>query len=132
MTSKNAYSNETGMIPVSPGYRDDQNTRNTAGSSYDKENANNGRNRSSRRGNTGRFFLDISNKDFVGDTPEIGGVVGLKSEKIAAKVQFNTFREKVSDFILRELTNGMDVVAYIKDMEDPTEDFISRFLSESS
>ena len=76
----------------------------------------------------GKYFVDISNKDFVGDTPEIGCVVGLKSEKITAKVQFDTFRDKVSEFILKELTNGMDIVDFVKEMKDPTQNFVNTFL----
>ena len=86
------------------------------------------RGKGDRRASKGRYFVDISNKDFEGDTPEIGCVVGLKSEKITAKVQFDTFRDKVTEFILKELTNGIDVVPYVKDMEDPSEDFVRRFL----
>ena len=67
-----------------------------------------------KRGNKGKYFLDISNKDFEGDTPDIGCVVGLKSEKITAKVQFDTFRDKVGDYALKVLRHGMDVVPKFK------------------
>ena len=36
----------------------------------------------------------------------------------------------MGDFVLREIANGMDVVAYMRDLEDPTEDFVKRFLPE--
>ena len=72
--------------------------------------------------------MDISNKDFEGDTPKIGAIVGLKLEKIAMKVQFDTFCEKVADFILTELLHGMDVVGYVKDMTDPMPAFVNKFL----
>ena len=117
---------QTNVYDMTPAGQNSQ-----SGSGATKESTMTGRNRLSRRGNNLKYFLDISNNDFTGKTPEIGCVLGLKYEKIAAKVQFDTFRDKVSDFILQELTNGMDVVPYIKDMEDPLEDFVQRFLPSS-
>ena len=125
MTGKNALSEvtntQTDLANATPGEKFV-----SGGGSHDYKGGS--KRTSDRRTLKGRYFLDISNKDFEGDTPEIGCVVGLKSEKIAAKEQFDTFRDKVTEYILKEFTNGIDVVPYIRDMEDPSEDFVRRFL----
>ena len=53
-------------------------------------------------------YFDVSNKDFEGDTPDIGCVLGLRSEKISRKVQFDTFREKLEDYLTKNLTSPME------------------------
>ena len=75
-----------------------------------------------------RYTSGKKGTTFEGDTPKIGAVIGLKSEKISAKVQFDTFREKEGDFVLQDMTNSMDIVAYVRDLEDLMEDFVRRFL----
>ena len=55
-----------------------------------KSSSSNYKSKSSGKNNTLGYF-DVSNKDFEGDTPEIGCVLGLRSEKITKKVQFDTF-----------------------------------------
>ena len=122
MTEGNVSDQTSPALPITTGI-DVSNKENSGNSEKG------GRNRSERRGNrSNRAFVDISNKDFEGDTPEIGGVVGLKSEKITAKVQFDTFRDKISDFVLKELQNGFDVIPFVKDMEDPTQNFVNKYL----
>ena len=69
-------------------------------------------------------YFDVSNKDFEGDTPDIGCVLGLRSEKISRKVQFNTFREKLEDYLTKNLTSPMDIMPILKDMKDPYNDFV--------
>ena len=73
-------------------------------------------------------YYDLSDKLFEGDTPEIGCVLGLRSERMDKKVQFDTFREKMCDYIAKNLSSPMDVMPYVKDLKDPYEDFVSEHL----
>ena len=73
-------------------------------------------------------YFDVSNKDFEGDTPEIGCVLGLRSEKMTKKVQFDTFREKLEDYLVKTLTSPMDIMPILKDMVDPYERFVREHL----
>ena len=61
-----------------------------------------------------QHYLELSNKDFEGETPEIGCVLGLRNEKITKKVPFDTFRDKIADFIVKKLDNAMDIMLIVK------------------
>ena len=89
MTNESASNNEnippqtSGVYGLTQGVND----MSTSINHNNKDSGGTNKSRANRRGNTSKYFLDISNNDFEGETPEIGCVVGLKSEKIAAKVQ---------------------------------------------
>ena len=48
----------------------------------------------------------------------MGAVLGLQTEKMMHKVQFDTFREKVSDYVIKTLDYPDDVVGIVKQMKD--------------
>ena len=52
-------------------------------------------------------------------TQDIGDVLALKSDKVDQKVPFDTFRGKLSDYIVKELSNEKDAVDIAKMMTDP-------------
>ena len=39
-------------------------------------------------------------RDFVGDTPKIGGILGLRSENVTKKVNYDLFCEKLGTYIM--------------------------------
>ena len=62
----------------------------------------------------------ISERNFVGQTPEIGGVLALKGEaNISNRVYYDKFKELLANYVLKELNEPGDVVCAINDMEDP-------------
>ena len=52
-------------------------------------------------------------------TQDIGDVLALKSDKVDQKVPFDTFRGKLSDYIVKEFSNEKDSVDIAKMMTDP-------------
>ena len=66
------------------------------------------------------------NRDFEGANPEVGAVLGLKSEKITKKIPFNQFREKLVEHIKSTFTHSRDIACVVKKMVDPMTDFDTR------
>ena len=58
-------------------------------------------------------------KSWEGAKPEVGAVLGLKSERLNNKVTFEVFREKLAIHVLSEFRNGRDILPAIKKMTDP-------------
>ena len=69
-------------------------------------------------------------RDFEGDTPKLGGVLGLRSENITKKISYDLFCEKLGTYIMTEFKNGdaifqvtkehdSDVVHIFKDKNKP-------------
>jgi hypothetical protein len=67
--------------------------------------------------------VDTSNKTFEGDQPLVGVVLGMRYEVISQKIAFDSFREKLSNYILSNIKNGDDVVHIVQYMEDPIKTF---------
>ena len=67
-------------------------------------------------------------RDFEGVTPQIGGVLGLRSENMTKKVNYDIFCEKLGVYIMNELKGGENVVGVTKDQ---TIDIISSFQKEN-
>ena len=63
--------------------------------------------------------IETQDKSFSGKTKEVGGVLGLKSERLTFEVPFDTFREKLAEYILKEFNNARNVISLVEDMEDP-------------
>ena len=72
-----------------------------------------------------------SEKDFAGATPQIGGVLGLRSENVTRKIPFDVFLEKMETYIMNEMRQGehlvditkghnVDVVATFESTQKPT------------
>jgi len=87
----------------------------------DRRNGNNNRRRGGGRGQNVQVNAAI--RDFVGDTSDIGAVLGLRNEKISKKVPFDMFREKLANYVIRTLTHPDDVVKIVRKMEDPATGF---------
>ena len=70
--------------------------------------------------NNGSIHAD---KHFCGNNPNIGAVLGLKTEKIDKKVSFDVFREKLANYVLVNLKDAEDVMPLIEEQVDPRIDF---------
>ena len=60
--------------------------------------------------------LSTGSKTYKGDTPEISVVLALCTEKINKKFTYDTFCNKLRNYIMKTLVNGEDVVVVPKDM----------------
>ena len=69
-------------------------------------------------------------RSFEGKTPEIGGIMALKIDKVTKKVPFETFREVLVEYLTKELDRPRDVIAIVKDMIDPKPIFMKRYAIE--
>ena len=74
-----------------------------------------------RRGNLRNGTVVSSNpRGWDGDTPEIGGVIGLQSEQLDKKCSFNIYKEKVAFHIQRTYKDtGQYLICAINDYLDP-------------
>ena len=60
--------------------------------------------------------LHTSHRDFKGDTPYVGSVLGLLSEKLDNGTAFDKFRDKLNSYVERKFQNEkylMCVVTYM-------------------
>ena len=62
-------------------------------------------------------------RSFVGETPELGAVVGLLSERLDKGVTMEQFQEKLKLYVLKNYKKGEDVVTLVEDLVDPRIDF---------
>ena len=67
-----------------------------------------------------------SERDFSGATPQIGGVLALRSENTTKKVPFDVFLEKLETYIMNEMKQGEHLVDIAK---DPKNDVVAFFES---
>ena len=69
-------------------------------------------------------------RDFEGDTPKLGGILGLRSENVTKKINYDLFCEKLGTYIMTEFRNGdaiflitkehdADVMQIFKDKNKP-------------
>ena len=56
---------------------------------------------------------------FEGNKPAIGCVLGLKFEKFTKKVPFEIFLEKMSNYVISNLTDSHLIQLFLLDQEDP-------------
>ena len=77
--------------------------------------------RASRRTNTS--FTNTP-KDFEGATPKIGGILALRNENVAKKINYDVFCEKLGVYVMNELKGGENVVEVTRNQE---RDIISSF-----
>ena len=81
-----------------------------------------------RRGDRRQHYDDNSEQSWLGDKPEVGAVLGLRTEYLSKKVSFEVFLEKMTDYVLRELKNAADVVSVVRDMTNPSDDFAKKHM----
>ena len=94
-------------------------TRNSAGSETTRDD------QALVRADRRNVHIDTTNKDFIGEEPTIGAVLATKSERVDMKASFDAFREKISNYIVRTITNGADCVTVVRDMVDPKISFVA-------
>ena len=68
--------------------------------------------------------VDTEDKNFEGKTKDVGAVLGLKHERLAHKVPFEFFRERLADYVLKECTHARHVISLVEDMKNPMREFI--------
>jgi hypothetical protein len=93
----------------------------TSTSSGNERNTNN----NSRAGffATSRSTADSTDRHFCGDTPAIGVILGLRTERIDKKTAFDNFREKLANYVLTNLKDAQDVIQLVEEQIDPRESF---------
>jgi hypothetical protein len=102
-------------------------TTESGSTSNNDNNRNSDNRRSERTGQKGKAYKNFQDtneqKNWEGEEPKVGSVLGLRSEWLDKKVSFEVFLEKITDYILREFTNPRDIVGSIRDLKDPTINF---------
>ena len=58
-----------------------------------------GQNRGNINRNNYRTIVDTEDKNYEGDTLEVGGIIALRTEKLTKKLTFDTFQEKLATYI---------------------------------
>ena len=71
---------------------------------------NSGRNTARRNQDSRGTNMVTVHKSFESHTPDLNGVLGLRTEKVDKKVTFEAFCEKLDTYIMRGVKNGEDVV----------------------
>ena len=64
-------------------------------------------------------MFSSNERTWEGDTPEIGAVLGLRTEYLNKNTSFRLFMEKMEEYILRKLDNGSDVLPLVREQKDP-------------
>ena len=77
---------------------------------------NNAQQRSGNKQNTNRNnSVQLTNHiTWEGDNSEVNGVVGMKIEKFHLKVPFETFKDKVMNYVISNYKNGGDMKPIFK------------------
>ena len=81
-----------------------------------------------RRGDRRQHYDDNSEQSGVRGKPEVGAVLGLRTEYLNKKVSFEVFLEKMTDYVLRELKDAADVVSVVRDMTNATDEFANKHM----
>jgi len=75
-----------------------------------------------------KIVLNSNERTWEGDTPDIGAVLGLRTEYLNKKTSFRVFMEKMEEYILRKLDNGGDVLPLVREQKDPRVSFEKKHL----
>ena len=110
----------------------DTNPPNTGEGGSDNSNSggsstSNNNNRSNRNNNRFRNVGNHATRTFEGAEPKVGAVLGLRSERFDKKVTFEVFKEKMINYIGREMEMGDDIVCIIKTGADPQDKFDKKY-----
>ena len=66
----------------------------------------------------------INERNFEGQTPEIGGILALRGESnIKKRVYYDKFKELLVNYVTKELKEPGDVICAINDLEDPLKEY---------
>ena len=63
------------------------------------------------------------NRDFSGETVGIDAVLGLMSERLNKGKSFEKFKEKIANYVLKNLPKAEDFIILISEPDDPLQDF---------
>ena len=74
--------------------------------------------------------METADKNYEGDTPNVGTLLALRTGNLTKKLTFDTFREKLATYINKEVTHATDVVCVVKPMKDPRIIFYNKNKSE--
>ena len=119
--SSQTQDNATPPAPVDSGtgITGREQNNNTGGNN----NNNNNDRRNNNRENNRRNEMSANERDWEGDKPDIGAVIGLRVEWLDKKTSFRNFMEKMVDYVLREFDNANDILPLVRDQIDPFTDF---------
>ena len=82
-----------------------------------------GRGRGGSNRNTTPQVQSSDGTSFEGACPDVGAVIGLRTEKMTKKVPFAIFKEKLADYVIRSIKYGSDIEECIRQLQDPTVGF---------
>ena len=77
-----------------------------------------------------RGDLNSPLKDFVGLEKDFGLVLGLSLEYVDAKAPFDTFREKLNEYVMKKLKHPTDIQCVLQDLKCPKEKFREKHMPE--
>ena len=61
-----------------------------------------------------------------GDNSEVNGVTGMKIENYHQKVPFETFKDKIMNYVISNYKSGRDMKPIFKKLEDPINAMITK------
>ena len=97
-----------------PTANENENNAERAGGS-ETGSTNGGTRRPTRFNNRYGNITGTTHRDFAGDTPKIGGILGLRSENVTKKINYDLFCEKLGTYIMTEFKNGDAVFQITKE-----------------
>ena len=114
--------------PEQPGSNEvtPQNSRNTPSTTGSSSGTDTNRPRSSRRDTRPNNVSTSTQRDFKGATPDIGGVLALRSKNVAIKTNYDKFCEKFETYLMKQLKGGEHVIEILK---DPNIDILNTYKS---
>ena len=122
--SLNDVTNEA--TPEQPGNNEvtPQNNRNTPSTTGSSSGTETSRPRSSRRDTRPNSVSTSTQRDFKGATPDIGGVLALRSKNVAVKTSYDKFCEKLETYLMKQLKGGEHVIEILM---NPNLDILSTY-----
>ena len=97
-----------------PTANENENNAERAGGS-ETGSTNGGTRRSKRFNNRYGSITGTTHRDFAGNTPKIGRILGLCSENVTKKINYDLFCEKLGTYIMTEFKNGDAVFQITKE-----------------
>ena len=78
--------------------------------------ANSGTRRTTRPNSRFGNVAGSTPRDFEGDTPKLGGILGLCSENVTKKINYDLFYETLGTYIMTKFKNGDAIFRALKNM----------------
>jgi len=80
----------------------------------------NTRQRGQRNNNRNTPTTRIENREFTGEMPELGAILGLLTKRLDNGVLFNKFQDKIKNYVLKNFKKAEDIMELIVELKDPT------------